>query len=114
VDNLLSIGKALKNGFNLNNHGKIIKLSKGNVTLTFDKVVRTKNCFVPGIKILPVLGDVGNSILETKKRDTIDVNNLHKILGHCGEVNARLTGKAFGYEVSGKFDVCEAFSVGKT
>jgi hypothetical protein len=69
------------------------------VTLTFDKVVRTKNGFVPGIKLLQVLGDIGTSVLENKKRDTIDVNNLHKILGHCGEVNARLTGKAYGYEL---------------
>jgi hypothetical protein len=107
--NLFSIGKALKNGFN----GEIIKLSKGNVTLTFDKVVRTKNGFVPGIKLLQVLDDVGTSVLETKKRNTIDVNNLHKLLGHCGEVNTRLTGKAYGYEVTGKFDVCEACSAAK-
>jgi hypothetical protein len=64
---LFSIGKALKNGFNLSNNGKIIKLSKGNVTLTFDKVVRTKNGFIPGIKLLPVLGDVGTSV--SKKRN---------------------------------------------
>jgi hypothetical protein len=102
----------LKNGFNLSNDGEIIKLSKGNVTLTFDKVVR-KNGFVPGIKLLQVLGDVRTSVLETKKRNTIDVNNLHKVLGHCGEVNNRLTGKAYGYEVTGKFDVCEACSIAK-
>ena len=66
--------------------------------------MRTKNGFVPGIKLLQVLGDVGTSVLETKKRNTIYVNNLHKVLGHCGEVNARLTGKAYGYEVTGKFD----------
>jgi hypothetical protein len=47
--NLFSIGKALKNGFNLSNDGEIIKLSKRNVTLTFDKVVRTKNGFVSGL-----------------------------------------------------------------
>jgi hypothetical protein len=103
----------LKNGFNLSNDGEIIKLSKRNVTLTFDKVVRTKNDFVPGIKLLQLLGDVGTSVLETKKRDRIDFNNLHKILGHYGEVNARLTEKAYGYEVTGKFDVCEACSVAK-
>jgi hypothetical protein len=104
-----SIGKALKHGFNLRNDGKIIKLSKGNVTLTFDKVVRTKNGFTSEIKLFPVLGDVGTSVLETKKRETIDVKNLHKILGHCGEVNTRLTGKPYGYEVTSKFDICEAF-----
>jgi hypothetical protein len=64
---LFRIGKALKNGFNLSNDGEIIKLSKGNVTLTFDKVVRTKNGFVPGIKLLQVLGDVGTSVLDSKK-----------------------------------------------
>jgi hypothetical protein len=111
--NLFSIGKALKNEFNLSNDGEIIKLSKGNVTLIFDKVVRTKNGFVLGIKLLQVLDDVGTSVLETKKLNTIDVNNLYKVLGHCGEFNARLTGKAYGYEVTGKFDVCEACSVAK-
>jgi hypothetical protein len=66
-----------------------------------------------GIYLFPVLSDVYNSVLETKKCETINVNNLHKILGHCGEVNARLTRKAYGYEVTGKFDVCEVCSFGK-
>jgi hypothetical protein len=34
-------------------------------------------------------------------------------LGHCGEVSARLTGKALVYEVIGAFDTCEACSIGK-
>ena len=38
---------------------------------------------------------------------------MHKILSHCGEVSARLTGRSFGYEVIGKFETCEACSVGK-
>jgi hypothetical protein len=84
------------------------------VILTFDKDVRTKNSFVPEIKLFPGLGDVGTSVMETKKRETIDANNLHKILGHCGEVYERLTGKAYGYEVSNKYDVFKACSVGKT
>jgi hypothetical protein len=66
--NLFSIGKALKNGLNLSNDGKIIKLSKENVTLTFGKVVRAKHGFVPGIKLLPVLIDIGTSGIETNKK----------------------------------------------
>jgi hypothetical protein len=62
---------------------------------------------------LQIIGDFGTSVLETKKCDTIDVNNFHKVLGHYGEINARLTGKAYGYEVTSKFDVCEACSIGK-
>jgi hypothetical protein len=59
-----------------------------------------------------MLADVVDSKKERSK-NTIDVNNLHKILGHCGEVSARLTGKALGYEVIGTFDVCEVCSIGK-
>jgi hypothetical protein len=75
----------LKNGFNPSNYGEIITLLKRNVTLTFDKVVRTKNRFVPGIKWITVLGDVGTSVMETKKLDMIDFNHLHKIPRCCGE-----------------------------
>jgi hypothetical protein len=75
------------------------------VTLTFEKVVRTKNSFVPGIKLFPVLSDVGTLALETKKHETIDVNNLHNILGHWGEVNATLTGKAYGLRLPTSFFV---------
>jgi hypothetical protein len=42
--------------------------------------------------------------MKTKRRNTIDVNNLHKILAHCVEVIARLT---YDYEITGKFNVCE-------
>jgi hypothetical protein len=86
---------------------RIYKLFKRNVTLTFDKVVLTKTGFFIGIKFFPSLDDVGTSVMETKKCNTIDVNNLHRILGHCGEVNARLTRKEYDYEVTGKFDVVE-------
>jgi hypothetical protein len=111
--NLFSIGKALKKGFDIGNDGEIIKLTKGNVSLTFDKIMKTKNGFVPGIRLMPVLSDIGTAVVESGKGESIDVNNLHKILGHCGDESTRLTGKAFGFNVTGKFDTCEACSVAK-
>jgi hypothetical protein len=75
------------------------------VTLKFEKVVRTKNVFVPGIQLLPVLEDVGNSLMETKKRETIDVKNLHKILGIF---RARLI--AYGYSQVPGVDFQENFT----
>ena len=114
--NLFSIGKALKNGFNLGNDGEKLKLMKGNVTILFDRFLISKNGFVPGIKMKPLLNDVSATVVESKKeksKNMIDVNNLHKILGHCGEASARLTGKELGYEVIGTFDTCEACSIGK-
>jgi hypothetical protein len=90
----------LKKGFDIENDGEIIKLIKGNVTLAFDKVVKTKIGFVPGIRLTPVLSDLGTAVVESRKRESIDVNNLHKTLGYCGEDSTRLTGKAFGCEVT--------------
>ena len=100
--NLCSIGMALKNGFNLGNDSERIMLMKGNVTIVFDRFLTSKNSFVPGIKMNPPLNDVSTTVVESKKeksKNMIDVNNLYKILGHCGEANARFTGKALGYEV---------------
>jgi hypothetical protein len=114
--NLLSIGKALKIGFNLGNDVETIKLMKGNVVTLFDRCLKSKNGFVPGIKMRLVLPDVGAPVVDSKKErcmNTIDVINFHKILGHCGEVSARLTEKALGYEVIGAFDTSEACSIGK-
>jgi hypothetical protein len=37
----------------------------------------------------------------------------HRMLGHCGEVATRMTGKYYGYEVVINYKTCEAFSVGK-
>jgi hypothetical protein len=41
--NLFSISKALKNGFNLGNEDVVTKLMKGNTTLYFDRMLKSKN-----------------------------------------------------------------------
>ena len=113
--NLFSISKALKNGFNLGNEDVVMKLMKGNTTLYFDRMLKTKNGFVSGIKLLPILGNniATTAVEENKVKPKININNLHKILGHCGEVATRMTGKSFGYDVTGDYKTCEACSVAK-
>jgi hypothetical protein len=94
---LFSIGKALKNGFNLGNEGDTIKLMKGKMVILFERCLKSKNGFVLGIEMKAVLGDIGATVVNPKKgkpKNSIYVNTLHKILGHCGEDSARLTGKA--------------------
>jgi gag-polypeptide of LTR copia-type/Zinc knuckle len=97
--NLFSIGKALKNGFNLGNDGETIKLMKGKTVILFDRCLKSKNGFVPAIKLKTVLPDIGVTVVNTKKgkpKNSINVNSLHKILGHCGEASARCDRKGFG------------------
>ena len=78
--NLFSIGKALKSGFNISNNSEILSLTKGNLPLTFDNIVRTKDGSVTAIKLTPVLNKVGLAVRQFGKNESIDVNNLHKSL----------------------------------
>jgi hypothetical protein len=86
--NLFSISKALKNGFNLGNEDAVMKLMKENTTLYFNRMLKTKNGFVSGIKLLPILGNnIATTAVEANKvKPKINIKSLHKILCHCGEV----------------------------
>ena len=60
--NLVSISKALKNGFNLDNEDVVIKLMKEDTTLYFDRLLKIKNRLVSDIKLIsmPMLGKRSN------------------------------------------------------
>jgi ribosomal protein L30E len=49
--NLFSVSKSLNNGFNLSNKGLMIILKKGSVSVTFDRVMKTVNGSISGIKM---------------------------------------------------------------
>jgi hypothetical protein len=62
--NLFSINKALKNGFKIGNDGIVIHLTKGNTTLSFDRILNTKNGFVSGAKLNPISIESANSVID--------------------------------------------------
>ena len=79
-----------------------MKLMKGKTTLYFDRILKTKNGFVSGIELLPIFENMAITTVELRKmKNMIDINNLHTILGHCSEATARMTGKAYVYDVVG-------------
>ena len=91
-----------------------MKLMKGNTTLYFDRILKTKKGLVLGIKMLPIFEDMATTAVESSRmRNNIDINDLHKKFSHCGEATDRMTGKAHGYDVVDVFMPCEACSVGK-
>jgi hypothetical protein len=62
-----------------------------------------------GIKLISMLGNIATSAVEISKvKPKININNLHKMVGHCDEVAPRMTGKSFGYDVVGSYKTCEA------
>ena len=72
---------SFKNGFNLGNEDVVMKLMKGKTTLYFDRMLKTKNGFVSGIKLLPILGNnIATTAVEAEKvKPKININNLHTI-----------------------------------
>jgi hypothetical protein len=61
--NLFSICKALNESSNIGNIDEIIMLTKNDVILKFDTLIRTKDGCVPGIKLTPILNNIEASAM---------------------------------------------------
>jgi gag-polypeptide of LTR copia-type len=104
--NLFSINKALKNGFNLSNKGITICLSKGPVSVSFDRIFPTTNRFLSGIKMSaihpPIISNANESF---KLKNSLDINQFHNVLGHCGADRLQNTANFYCLKLSGQFQV---------
>jgi hypothetical protein len=77
--------------------------------------LNTKGGFVSGIKIVPVLNQVANTVVEIKKMIktmSVEINKLHKILGYCGEAHLKATANGYEIKVFGKLKFCESCAIG--
>jgi hypothetical protein len=106
--NLLSINKALKNGFDLSNKGLMISLKRNSVSVTFHRVIKKVNESISGIKMtiyeLSVASTAKGSLTAVKE---IDVNKFHEMIGHCGVDRLKKTANIHGLKLKGDFKVCE-------
>jgi hypothetical protein len=112
--NLLSINKALKNGHNLSNKGLMISLNKGSVCVTFDRVIKTVNRSISGIKMTtydPSVAYLAKGSLTALKEN--DVNKFHEMIGHCGVDSLKKTENIHGLKLKGEFKVCEDCALAK-
>jgi hypothetical protein len=112
--NLFSISKALKNGFNLSNKGLMISLKKGSVSVTFDRVIKTINGSISGIKMAtydPSLAYLSKGSLTAIKE--INVNKVYEMIGHCGVDRLKKTANIHGLKLKGEFKVCEDCALAK-
>jgi hypothetical protein len=112
--NLFSINEALKNDYKIGNDSIIIYLSKGITTLSFERVLKTKNEFVSEVHLNPVSIELAGNMVTSKKAEVIfNINMLHKAIGHCGEEALKIISKSYNWKRLGKFETCEDCAVGK-
>jgi hypothetical protein len=79
--NLFNLNRAIQNGFKLSNENVSIRLSKGSVTLIFDRIIKTMNGFVTGVnmKTLTPKG-IHNGMVNTTISEAYDINTSIKPL----------------------------------
>ena len=116
--NLFSLNKALKNGYTLSNKGLSICLTKGPCSVTFDRVIRTTNGFVSGIKLsinpYPVSSPVScNAMINAEHNKSIDINVFHEMMSHCGVDKLQKTADIHGLKLTGKLTICENCALAK-
>ncbi len=106
--NLLSITTALKNGSTLSNEGQMLILSDGTKKIIFDRQVHAGEGNSMTIKIKP------NESVETESahaatntdRKTMNVDDLHRLLGHPGEAKIRESAKHMNVNLVGTLTPC--------
>jgi hypothetical protein len=82
--NLFSMTKTRNNGFKLSNKGENISLIKGSACITFDRIIKSLDGTVSGIKIVSL--DSPTVYVSQNKTDSskgINVNKFHEMIGHC-------------------------------
>ena len=104
-----SICSPLEKGYKIGNKGVVISLQKGDSSIKFDKIMQTSKGFVIGVELKPVSrSDVCMPVLD--KGCKVDINQLHKILNHpsedASEDVVRMTADHYGWELTGKLQLC--------
>jgi hypothetical protein len=111
---LLSISKALKNGFDLRNKGLMISLKKRSVSVTFYRVIKVVNGSISSMKMTtydPSVSYLAKGSLTAIKE--IDVKKFHEMIGHCGIDRLNKTANIHGLKLKGEFKVCEDYALSK-
>ena len=128
---LFSLMKAISSGWTLSNKGNHINLTKGDHTLVFDRIEKTKDGLLCGIEMVPRIGEEGERAHATtsdppdsesggegtnsdsksgaSKAKTIywNINRFHKVFGHASEDAMKATAKQYGWKLTGTFEACE-------
>lgn len=100
--NLFSITKAIYNGMELGNEGRIITLTSNSLTLKFDQIMTTARGFLSTIRLIPK----NEKLFVCEEEKVMEVNDLHVNLGHVHEASLRITAKEMGISVTGKLKQC--------
>jgi hypothetical protein len=89
---------ASKKGFKISNDGFVVSLNYKHEKLTFDRVIHATDGCVTGILMKPILFNNINGFANASiSYENYDINNLHKLFGHCGQETLNNMVKMYGF-----------------
>jgi hypothetical protein len=113
--NSFSLNKSLKKYFKVSNDGVVIILNYKHVKLTFERVIHATDGCVTGVLMKLILSNningFSNASISTKR--SYNINQLHKVFGHCGQEVLNNTIKIYGFKSSDNFDTREQCAIAK-
>jgi hypothetical protein len=83
-----------------------ISLTKGSASITFDRIIKSLDWTVSGIKMVYL--DSPTAYVVQNKLDSgksVNVNKFHEMIGHCGLDRLKKTAQVHGLKLKGDFKV---------
>ena len=97
--NLFAVTKCLRNGWKISNDGVTLYLRKGQSEVKFDKAIKTHKGLIIGADMMARVPDVANvASAPFASGKTINVNVMHRALGHPSEDTTRQNGSILWIE----------------
>ena len=108
----LHLEKAARGGdLSTNSDGSLLLTYPGGDTIVCDRRLKTKDGWVSGVRMVPIVKDNNIALLAVGK--AINVNQYHEELGHPSMATTRATAKAKDVRVKDAPKVCEDCLFGK-
>jgi hypothetical protein len=113
--NFFALTKCLKNGWGIGNEGLVLLLRKGTMEIHFDREILTHKGVIIGVEMVartPDMSNVASAPFASGK--TVDVNVLHKAIGHPSEDTTRKTVAHYNLRLKNKLEPCSDCAKGKS
>ncbi len=100
----------MKKGANIQNEGMILKVQKGDLTLTFKHCAEMQNGCILGLELVSMTGHTAHMAMVASE---LKMTRLHKRLGHVLNNITAKTAKFYGWKVTGTPEDCKSCELAK-
>jgi hypothetical protein len=118
--NLFSLTSAAENGAEVIIKDKMMFLKKNKCEIKFDRNNKAGDGYIMSVVIAPTSEEPDVALAACTlaaqtdiTKNMIDINDLHKLLGHANIAKTKQTAAVMNLKVTGTFEECEACGLGK-